>query len=277
MKASLALVATLLLATVSPAQADDSPMTRGVIEATGLGTVDMSRVKNRIQAKLLAKRAATVDAQRNLLEMIEGVRVTSGTTVKDAQLESDLVANRVKGLLQGAFIVKEDVSEDGGDFLAEVTLGVCLNADDPACQAKPTLAQIVYPTLKKTGAEDRFEAPATTDTMPSKATGLIVDATGIDFEPFFDVRLVTSQGKEVYGPGNFDINAGDDWLHWSRSVDAARDKSSVVGDSPLVVTAQSLKDDTRVVLANDDAATIFRANLENDDFLRKGKVIFVVK
>ena len=123
--------------------AADNAVTQGVVEATGFGTVDLSKTKNKIQAKLLAKRAARVDAQRNLLEMVEGVRVTSGTTVKDAQLESDLVANRVKGLLRGAFVVNEGMTEEDGQVLAEVKLALCVNASLATCKARPQLSQIL--------------------------------------------------------------------------------------------------------------------------------------
>lgn len=270
----------LLFASVPlpPASAENAPnaLAQGLIEATGLGTVDTTKTANRIQARLLAKRAAVVDAQRNLLEMVEGVRVTAGTTVKDAQLESDLIANRVKGLLQGAFTIDESIIEDGGEYLAEVKLGVCLNASVTNCRARPTLSQIIYQTLDKPADGQKFQAPGQADAV-SGVTGLIVDATAVDFEPYFDVRLVTHQGKEVYGPGHFDMMSGEDWLHWARSVNSARDKVDLVGDNPLVVAAAGLTEDSRIVLQDEDAVRIFRANLDNDDFLSKGRVIFVVQ
>lgn len=258
-----------------PVHAADSPLAQGLIEASGMGTVDMSKAKNRIQAKLLAKRAAVVDAQRNLLEMIEGVRVTSGTTVKDAQLESDVIANRVKGLLKGAFMIKENVTEDDGEFLAEVTLGICLNASVDQCAARPTLSQIIYTALEKPAPEQKFAAEPNAEA--GTVSGLIVDASEVGFEPYFDVRLVTSQGKEVYGPGHFDVKAGDDWLHWSRSMTSAKENVKVIGSAPLIISAAALTGDANVVLSNDDAVKVFQANLQNGDFLRQGKVIFVVK
>ena len=108
--------------------ADQSSVADGLVEAVGFGTVDTAKTANRTQARLMAKRAAIVDAQRNLLEMIDGVRITSGTTVKDAQLESDIIGNRIKGLLKGAFILKQELTEEDDTYLYEVTMGVCLNA-----------------------------------------------------------------------------------------------------------------------------------------------------
>ncbi|HKI74100.1 MAG TPA: hypothetical protein VJ998_05630, partial [Pseudomonadales bacterium] len=108
------------------------------------------------------------------------------------------------------------------------------------------------------------------------ATGVIVDATGVNFDPGFDARLVTGQGKEIYGPGQFDIKSGGDWLHWAKSDADAKAKTALIGDHPITVTAVSATGDD-VVLNNDDAVHIFQANLQNGDFLSKGKVIFIVK
>ena len=64
-------------------------------------------------AKLLSCRAAVVDAQRNLLESIQGVRINSATQVTDLMLESDIIKTSVEGLLQGATIVKRSPQDDG--------------------------------------------------------------------------------------------------------------------------------------------------------------------
>lgn len=64
-------------------------------------------------AKLLSCRAAVVDAQRNLLESIQGVRVNSATQVTDLMLESDIIKTSVEGLLQGASVVKRSPQDDG--------------------------------------------------------------------------------------------------------------------------------------------------------------------
>ena len=71
-----------------------------MITAEGFGFSDANRFSEP-QARLMALRAAKIDAQRNLLEVINGVRVTAGTTVKDMMLESDIIGTRVKGMLQG--------------------------------------------------------------------------------------------------------------------------------------------------------------------------------
>ena len=88
---------SLILFASLHAMADDS---LSMLTAQGFGTVD-SAVAQGSRGKMMARRAATLDAQRNLVEMIEGVRITSGTTVKDMTLQSDILGSRVKGMLRG--------------------------------------------------------------------------------------------------------------------------------------------------------------------------------
>ncbi len=255
--------------------AEENALTQGVIEAAGMGTVDLAKTRNRIQAKLLAKRSARVDAQRNLLEMVEGVRVTSGTTVKDAQLESDLVANRVKGLLRGAFVVAENIIEEDGDLLAEITLGLCVNASLVECKARPKLSQILLESLQQSELEN-FAPQPDSAIETGRITGLIVNLEGRDFDPFLGVRLVTEKGEEIYGPSHFKSNKGADWIHWAETTDEALGNAELVGDSPLQLSASGISPEANVVLSNEAAVRVYQGNLNNEDFLSQGRVILVL-
>ncbi len=262
----------VLLATCLGLHADQS-LVEGLVQADGFGTVDTSKTKNRVQAKLMAKRAAVVDAQRNLLEMIEGVRITSGTTVKDAQLESDIIGNRIKGLLKGAFILKQNVAEEDGVYLAEVTLGICLNTAIQDCGGRPTLAQIIYDAIPQTSDENRYKAPA--DPGAPSATSLIVNLAAFDIEAQFDTRLINRAGKEVYGPGHFNSDTKSDWLHWVTSMEEARGLA-ISGASPLILPATRVDADSKIVLSDEDAERLYATNLNSGNFLEQGKVIFVI-
>lgn len=70
-------------------------------------------VTNPSQAQAMAGRAAVLDARRNLLEVLQGVRIESQTLVADYITQSDLVASQVKGMLQGASIVRVTALPDG--------------------------------------------------------------------------------------------------------------------------------------------------------------------
>jgi hypothetical protein len=76
------------------------------------------------QKRLMAKRAAKVDALRNLAETIYGVRVDSSTTVRDFVTQSDVIKARLETVIQGAREVDYVERPDGtAEVTVEVTLG----------------------------------------------------------------------------------------------------------------------------------------------------------
>lgn len=88
--------------------------------ATAQDNVDKVR---QTQARLLAKRAAQVDAYRQLAEQVMGLRITSNTLVKDFVAENDEIATRVNAFLRGAKVVDVQYMEDDS---AEVTVELAL-------------------------------------------------------------------------------------------------------------------------------------------------------
>ena len=273
-----------------------------VITAEGFGFSDANRFSEP-QARLMALRAAKIDAQRNLLEVINGVRVTAGTTVKDMMLESDIIGTRVKGMLQGSFETDSSVAFEDGSWVASVKMAVCMDKSDALCRTKPSLASITQPSLVGAPAEARYSvsdlpavaaavilkeaaapqtapepvasAPApTVGDQSNRATGLILDARALNYTPMLDVRVRTGSGKELYGPGH--VPMGSDWLHWAPSVVSANEMADIVGDAPLVMTPKSLGEATELVISDNDAIKLFTSNTLNGDFLAAGKVVIVV-
>ncbi len=82
------------------------------IRATGSG-IPPEDVTDPNQAGLLAERAAEVDAKRNLLERINGIRVDSATYVRDYAAEHDEVNTRLDAFLRGAKKVDTRYLDDG--------------------------------------------------------------------------------------------------------------------------------------------------------------------
>jgi len=227
----------------------------------------------------MARRAAKVDAQRNLLETINGVRVTSGTTVKDMTLESDIVGTRVKGLLQGAFETQSNVVQEDGNWVAEVTMAVCMSSAADQCRDKPTLTAALQPSLQGASAASRYTPEAAssqgvTVAVGQRSTGLIIDASQVSFSPMLDVRIQTQQGKELYGPGH--VAQGTNWLNWASSTQGAAAMEAIIGDNPIRVNVAGLGEQSQLVVTDQDAVRIFSSNLASDDFLAEGRVVFVV-
>ena len=72
------------------------------IVAKGWSVMDTGRFKIADQALAMARRGAIVDAQRNLLEQIEGMRIVGETTVKDCVAQKDYIYARLDGIIKGA-------------------------------------------------------------------------------------------------------------------------------------------------------------------------------
>jgi len=80
------------------------------LSATGQGAVG----DNAAQAKLMAYRAAELDARRKLAERINGLAITSSTTVRDFVTENDQIETAMLTYQQGIRVVESSKSiEDG--------------------------------------------------------------------------------------------------------------------------------------------------------------------
>lgn len=72
-----------------------------IISATGKG-VPPEDIKDPAQRKLMAERAAFLDAVRQLGENIQGVYIDSKTTVRDFVTQSDEIRSKFEGWIKGA-------------------------------------------------------------------------------------------------------------------------------------------------------------------------------
>ncbi len=76
------------------------------------------------QKKLMARRAARLDALRNLTETIYGTKVSSDTSVEDMVVRSDKIRTRLDALIKGAIEVDHQFNEDGSvEIRMEIELG----------------------------------------------------------------------------------------------------------------------------------------------------------
>lgn len=89
------------------------------IRATGEAAVDTT-AENKVQAELMAKRAAEMDARRKLAEQIQGLMLTSDTSVKNFMAQDDKVRSRMEAYQLGAKLVDAEVKN--GKAVAEVEL-----------------------------------------------------------------------------------------------------------------------------------------------------------
>jgi hypothetical protein len=154
--------------------------TEQFIEAKGQAVIDNERFKNAAQARLMAQRGAIVVAQRNLLEIIKGVNVTSETTVEDMITTKDYIYSRIDGVVKGARVVGEPMVKDG---FIEVQMRVSLYEGNGVAQA-------VYDDLPDSTQQDSQDnsevnvVPEKSENVPSgKTTESKSDTAGKDQNP----------------------------------------------------------------------------------------------
>ena len=90
------------------------------IRAVGNAAID-TESENEAQAKLMAYRGAELDARRKLAEQLDGLMITSTTSVRDFVTENDEIETAMLTYQQGAHVVEDsqEVLEDG---TAQVTV-----------------------------------------------------------------------------------------------------------------------------------------------------------
>lgn len=89
--------------------------------ALGYGSLNSYPQYTAGQQKLMAMRAAQVDAYRNLAEQVQGFRITGGTTVSAFALQSDTIRTYVDAFIRGARVVGVNAIGDG-NYQANVEL-----------------------------------------------------------------------------------------------------------------------------------------------------------
>jgi len=106
----------------APAYAPPPPApVNDVVRARGNGVEPNDPSMSPAEKALLGKRAAKIDALRNLLEQVYGVTVRSKTTVRDFVTQSDDMKARVSAFVRGARVVSERPLGDGS-YEVEVEL-----------------------------------------------------------------------------------------------------------------------------------------------------------
>jgi hypothetical protein len=245
---------------------------KGVIRVTGIGAGKESAKNKRGIYRAQAKRAAMMDAQRNLAEAVKGVRVTSDSTMEDMMLKSDVVRTRVDTIISGMNEISSQYFEDG---TYEVVLEM------PLFGASNALSEAAFIPMKD---EPKVSFPAPTNVtivnqptvVNNNYTGLIVDCSGMNVNCVMSPVIKDSSGKAIYGHKNLDydkiiVNG------MASYADNASDQISRAraGSNPLVVKAVGLSDiNANPVVSVDDADIILAAN-QHDKFLDNCAVVFV--
>jgi hypothetical protein len=244
--------------------------TSGLIRAVGIGAPP-ENYYGKPEARPMALRAAKMDAYRNILEVIQGVRIQSSTTVKNFMMADDSISAEVNGMVRGAQVAKQEYMSDG---TVEVTLEMNL---------KGGFAQLVLPDeIKQVEPIQSNSASSPTPSNQKNAattyTGLVVDARGLDAKPAMSPRVLDENGQEVYGAAfvsrEYAVQQG--MSGYSKNIDTATENQRVT-KNPLIVKAIKTEGPGKTdFIINNTEASNLRGAPENLSFLKQCRVIIVV-
>lgn len=258
----------------------------GYVTAVGYGTAPPGIPA--AKALLSARRAAEIDAQRALLETIKGVQIDTQTTI-DGSMRRDVVTRtRVEGALRGAVITKQEVTVVNGAPMATVTMRLCLDGRSADCAGKAVLVSAI--NLDRFAGQDAGPAqplvpgdptprePARYD--PARpATGAILVLGSQRFERVLLPVVITSQNGEsilVYGVRRVapEVVRTFGIVRYAASLEQARGMEAA-GTNPVVIVAEAVSPDNRIIIAPRDAATLEETLRYGNNFLEKGRMVIV--
>jgi hypothetical protein len=212
------------------------------------------------QQRPSALRAAKLDAMRQLLETLQGVYISSETTVEDYITTSDVIRSRVEGYLKGFRQVGPP------RYMSD---GTC-ELDVEASVTGALLETLLPPTGAKKGIVTPPPAPA------SSYTGFVFDCREVNVQFALSPRVLNEDGEEVYGPDWVDRDAAAEYGIVAYETEVTGNPR--IGSNPFTISAQRTAgtNNCDVVVLNMDSAVLESCE-ENLIALDQCKVIFWVK
>jgi len=241
----------------------------GEASATGIGVPPEKYMSNPARARAMAVRAAKVDATRNLLELLEGVRVQSQTLVKDMAVESDLIRTTMAGTVRNASMVGSPHYMDDGSV--EVVMAINYRKSVAAQEVIKLHRTQTLATSEKTNAHT---AETTHDDAAPAASGLIIDAVGKGLKTALAPRILDEDGNVIYSGSMVAEDKQADMVAYDTSASDAA-KLPRLGGNAITIKAVKVIDKTDVVISNSDAAKIVQtAGMQ--ETLRQARVAFAL-
>ncbi len=251
------------------------------IQAIGIGFIP-ENVINAGQARRSAMRIAKQDALRQLIEIVNGVNVTSETTVSGAMFD-DVIKTQVQGAIRGARQIGQPkyLSDTSVEVVYEVKMADISRVLLPMAEKAPTLTfddtnVIVSGTVA--AAPEQHQAGTDTGVKSGGVTGIIIDGTGLGLRPAMSPRILNQGGSVVYGPGQYsrDYAAANGVVGYAKSLDQAKSDTRVQGN-PLIIRAASTSGSSSadVIISNADAGRLAVAD-GAAGLLKNCRVMFVL-
>ena len=250
------------------------------IQAIGIGFIP-ENVINAGQARRAAMRIAKQDALRQLIEIVNGVNVTSETTVSGAMFD-DVIKTQVQGAIRGARRVGDPkyLSDTSVEVTYEVKMADISRVLLPMAEKAPTLKfeDVTVGGAATSEASSDQGSNAESGQTSGGVTGIIIDGKGLGLRPAMSPRIVNQSGSVVYGPGQYsrDYAASNGVVGYAKSLEQAKADPRVQGN-PLVIRGSSVSGSSAadLVVSNVDAGKIARAD-GSAGLLGNCRVMFVL-
>jgi len=257
---AMALLLSLLIMTTASVFASGIDWSSSTITVEGSG-IAPEYAKTSAQARLLARRAAIADAQRNLAEAVSGVNVNGDTTVENLMVTSDVVKTRVSAIITGARVVEEQAMD--GAYVVKMSMPIfgasnslagavlqqpATRESFPSAVADVMASQPLSPAdygLSTTPAAplgrnaNSSAAAAPSGEAIGGYTGLIVDCRDLGLKPVMSPVIRNEQGTPIYGYKNLDyqkVIAKGMAAYVTNASQATR-----AGSNPLIVKAVAIE------------------------------------
>ena len=274
-KKTLALLAILSFAGMAWAQVEQNIQGAGMVDwtdqsvkSTGIGALN-PKLPPSAQRKN-ALRAAQLDAMRNMIETLNGVLLTSETTVENAMMSSDIIKTQVEGIVKNfRFTSKPRYMSDGS---VEVDMEMLLTGK---------VGDVLYPEQMGGKTPTYQNLPSTFNAQePQTYTGLIIDATLTDAMPAMVPNILDESGEGIYGedfvPRESAVKNGV--VVYAKTMEEARANAARVGSNPLVVKAvkSSGLNKADLIISDNDVQNV-AVIADNTDIYDNCRVIIVLK
>jgi hypothetical protein len=266
----------------------------GYITAIGHG----ASVKGSLaQARPLARRAAIVDAQRNLLEIIKGVKIDSQTTVENFMVTQDIIKVHVSGVVKGASISKavEYQMQPDGSLGATVEMRICVNQ----CKGNANSLVQALSLDKKDNAKlppalpENLTVPVAPAIPPKVSkvytydstkpvTGIILNLDGRMYERvILPVVVTTGEDKNlftVYSAKSVKPNVirVHGVVRYADTVDNAK-KNEYAGNNVMVIPVADINKENLIIIKMESAKTVQETLRNGNDYLGDAKVFIVAQ
>jgi len=266
----------------------------GYIIAVGEGTAAPSG--NKAKDHLRAVRAATLLAQRALLETVKELKIDSQTKVQNKMVQDDVISTRIEGTIQGAEVTRQNVRWEGETPIATVELRICLGGLG-ACKSEKSIVHALALDQKNEPShvpQQRLDdIVSKQETAPPKAQDILYDTSkpvsGVIFnlQGLFLERVILPVVITI-GDGNkpftvYSVKSVDPQVirtygvvRYADSVEQAR-QNPHLGDNTMIVPITGVTKENMIVIRMDAARSIRETTSHGNDYLKNAKVVIAAK